>query len=105
MIPPPPSRCRRSRPCSEGRDLLGIAQTGTGKTAAFALPSLHRLSAKGKARPTGACRMLVLAPTRELAGQIATSFKTYGQFLRVVVETAYGGVPIGRQVRASRSRA
>ena len=97
---PTPIQVQAIPPVLEGRDLLGIAQTGTGKTAAFALPSLHRLSAKGKARPTGACRMLVLAPTRELAGQIATSFKTYGQFLRVVVETAYGGVPIGRQVRA-----
>ncbi len=97
---PTPIQAQAIPPVLDGRDLLGIAQTGTGKTAAFALPSLHRLSAKGKARPTGACRMLVLAPTRELAGQIAASFKTYGQFTRVVVETAYGGVPIGRQVRA-----
>ncbi len=97
---PTPIQVQAIPPVLDGRDLLGIAQTGTGKTAAFALPSLQRLTAKSKARPTGACRMLVLAPTRELAGQIATSFKTYGQFLRVVVETAYGGVPIGRQVRA-----
>src|ERR1051326_772472 len=55
----------------EGRDLLGIAQTGTGKTAAFMLPSIDRLVASNKrAQPRG-CRMLVLAPTRELASQIA----------------------------------
>ena len=97
---PTPIQAQAIPPVLDGRDLLGIAQTGTGKTAAFMLPSLHRLTAKGKGRPSGACRMLVLAPTRELAGQIAISGKTYGQFLRAVVETAYGGVPIGRQVRA-----
>src|SRR5688572_17720748 len=55
----------------EGRDLLGIAQTGTGKTAAFSLPSLHRLAADAKPRNNAGCRMLVLSPTRELAAQIA----------------------------------
>ena len=62
----------------EGRDLLGVAQTGTGKTAAFALPILHRLSAtRTRPIPQGA-RTLVLTPTRELAIQIGDSFKTYG---------------------------
>ena len=84
----------------EGRDLLGIAQTGTGKTAAFALPSLQHLATPPKARPPGGCRMLVLAPTRELASQIATSFQTYGRNLRLSVTTVFGGTPIGRQVRA-----
>jgi ATP-dependent RNA helicase RhlE len=55
----------------QGRDLLGIAQTGTGKTAAFSLPSLHRLAADPKPRQNAGCRMLVLSPTRELAAQIA----------------------------------
>ena len=55
----------------QGRDILGIAQTGTGKTAAFSLPSLHRLAANPKGRQNAACRMLVLSPTRELAAQIA----------------------------------
>ena len=63
----------------EGRDLLGVAQTGTGKTAAFALPILHRLSAtRTRPIPQGA-RTLVLTPTRELAIQIGDSFKTYGR--------------------------
>jgi ATP-dependent RNA helicase RhlE len=58
-----------------GRDLLGIAQTGTGKTAAFALPILHRLAANPKAPARRGCRALVLSPTRELASQICDSFR------------------------------
>jgi len=84
----------------EGRDLCGIAQTGTGKTAAFALPSLHHLSAQFKPRPPKGCRMLVLAPTRELASQIAVNFTAYGKNLRLSVQTVFGGVPINRQIRA-----
>jgi superfamily II DNA/RNA helicase len=83
-----------------GRDVVGIAQTGTGKTAAFALPILHHLS-KNRVRPERkSCRVLVLSPTRELSGQIVDSFKTYGRHLRVSVTLAIGGVPIGRQIRA-----
>ncbi|WP_174274328.1 DEAD/DEAH box helicase [Sphingomonas bacterium] len=84
----------------QGRDLCGIAQTGTGKTAAFALPSLHRLAADPKPRKPKGCRMLVLAPTRELASQIAESFTAYGKSLRLSVLTIFGGVPIPRQIRA-----
>jgi ATP-dependent RNA helicase RhlE len=58
-----------------GRDLCGIAQTGTGKTAAFALPVLHHLAAQPRPTPRGSCRVLVLSPTRELASQIAGSFR------------------------------
>ena len=61
-----------------GRDLLGIAQTGTGKTAAFALPILHRLAAAPRPPAPRTCRVLVLSPTRELASQIAESFRPYG---------------------------
>ena len=82
-----------------GRDLLGIAQTGTGKTAAFALPILDRLSRDPMAPPRRSARVLVLAPTRELAGQIADSFRTYGRHLKLSVATVFGGVPIARQVR------
>ncbi len=98
----------------EGRDLMGCAQTGTGKTAAFALPTLQRLhqlhlqraeaesgeantSRRGQRRPI---RCLVLAPTRELAVQIATSFKTYGKYTRTAQTVIYGGVGQSPQVRA-----
>jgi ATP-dependent RNA helicase RhlE len=84
----------------EGRDLLGIAQTGTGKTAAFALPILHRLAANRVPAPRRGCRVLVLSPTRELASQIAESFKNYGKFLGFSVALIYGGVKYGPQVRA-----
>ncbi|MBX3566010.1 MAG: DEAD/DEAH box helicase [Sphingomonas sp.] len=78
----------------EGRDLLGIAQTGTGKTAAFMLPSIDRLVASGKrAQPRG-CRMLVLAPTRELASQIAESARHYAKGTRLSVMTCFGGTSV-----------
>jgi ATP-dependent RNA helicase RhlE len=78
----------------EGRDLLGIAQTGTGKTAAFMLPSIDRLVASGKrAQPRG-CRMLVLAPTRELAAQIAQSAKDYSAGTGLRVMTVFGGTSV-----------
>ena len=88
----------------EGRDLLGIAQTGTGKTAAFALPILHRLAqvdASGKrprAQPRG-CRALVLSPTRELASQIAERFRFYGHKMGVSVAIVFGGVSPGPQIK------
>jgi ATP-dependent RNA helicase RhlE len=83
-----------------GRDLLGIAQTGTGKTAAFALPILHRLAENRKPAPRRSARVLVLAPTRELATQIGESFKTYGKHLGVSVAVVFGGVKYGGQMRA-----
>jgi ATP-dependent RNA helicase RhlE len=83
-----------------GRDLLGIAQTGTGKTAAFALPILHRLAADRRQTPRRSCRVLVLSPTRELATQIGESFKTYGRHLGVSVAVVFGGVKYGAQMRA-----
>ncbi|TDR93918.1 DEAD/DEAH box helicase [Enterovirga rhinocerotis] len=83
-----------------GRDLQGIAQTGTGKTAAFALPILHRLAADPKRPQPRSARVLVLSPTRELASQIAESFRSYGRHLRLSTTVVFGGVPIGRQQRA-----
>ena len=83
----------------EGRDLLGIAQTGTGKTAAFMLPSLDRLSANRQIPKPGQIRMLVLAPTRELASQIAASAEAYGKFMRLYVGVIFGGVPNSKSVR------
>ena len=85
----------------EGSDLLAAAQTGTGKTAAFALPLLQRLSTtekSGKQRP----RALVLTPTRELAAQINDNVRTYGKHLRVSSTTIFGGVSMGPQVQALR---
>ncbi len=76
----------------QGRDLLGIAQTGTGKTAAFALPILNRLLADRRRAAPHTAHALVLAPTRELAAQIADSFRAYGQFMRPSVGVIVGGV-------------
>ncbi|HWA62422.1 MAG TPA: DEAD/DEAH box helicase, partial [Caulobacteraceae bacterium] len=83
-----------------GKDLLGIAQTGTGKTAAFALPILHRLAADRRPTPRRGCRVLVLSPTRELASQIADSFKAYGKHLGFSVAVVFGGVKYGAQIKA-----
>jgi len=82
-----------------GRDLCGIAQTGTGKTAAFALPILQRLSDPPRTAPPRGCRALVLCPTRELANQIADSFHAYGRGVRLSAAVAFGGVPIAPQQR------
>jgi ATP-dependent RNA helicase RhlE len=84
----------------EGRDLLGVAQTGTGKTAAFALPILQRLAADRKPAPRRGCRALILAPTRELATQIGDSFKTYGRHLGLSTAVIFGGVKYGAQIKA-----
>jgi len=84
----------------QGRDLLGIAQTGTGKTAAFSLPSLHRLAADPKGRSNASCRMLVLSPTRELAAQIAENMRGYARYLNLSVQCVFGGIPVGKQARA-----
>ncbi|MBF0664310.1 MAG: DEAD/DEAH box helicase, partial [Brevundimonas sp.] len=83
-----------------GKDLLGIAQTGTGKTAAFALPILHRLAANRIAPVPRTTRVLILSPTRELASQIAESFKSYGKHLGFRVAVIFGGVKYGPQERA-----
>ncbi len=82
-----------------GRDVIGIAQTGTGKTAAFAMPILHQL-AKAPLRPQNKkCRVLVLSPTRELSAQILDSFNAYGRYMGLRTALAIGGVPMGKQVR------
>lgn len=82
-----------------GRDLLGIAQTGTGKTAAFALPVLHRLDANRRRAPRRSCRVLVLAPTRELASQIDDAVRTYGRGFNVTSAVVFGGVGAVPQIR------
>ncbi len=83
-----------------GRDVQGIAQTGTGKTAAFALPIIHRLMADKRPAKPRSCRVLVLSPTRELASQIAESFQAYGRGTGLRTALVFGGVPKPRQARA-----
>jgi len=88
----------------QGKDLLGVAETGTGKTAAFALPLLHRLFLnKSEPRTPGAPRALILAPTRELAGQIAERVNAYGRHLNLRAAVVFGGVGQGQQVKALRA--
>jgi ATP-dependent RNA helicase RhlE len=97
---PTPIQAQAIPSVMQGRDLLGIAQTGTGKTAAFALPILHRLSENRKPAPRRGARCVVLAPTRELASQIAESFRTYGAGLGMTVAVVFGGAKYGPQIKA-----
>lgn len=83
----------------EGRDLIGCAQTGTGKTAAFALPILHLLSAKQRPATPRRPRALILTPTRELASQIAQNFDAYGKHLKLSYLVLFGGVGQNPQVQ------
>ena len=97
---PTPIQAQAIAPQLAGRDILGIAQTGTGKTAAFALPILHRLAENRVAPKPRTTRALILSPTRELATQIADSFKQYGAHLGFRVAVIFGGVKYGPQERA-----
>ncbi|WP_300304523.1 DEAD/DEAH box helicase [Ferrovibrio sp.] len=97
---PTPIQAQAIPPVLAGRDLLGIAQTGTGKTAAFALPILHRLAAGNRRPAPKTCRALILSPTRELASQIADKFRAYGREMKLSVVTVFGGVGMNPQVQA-----
>jgi ATP-dependent RNA helicase RhlE len=97
---PTPIQAKAIPALLKGSDLLGIAQTGSGKTAAFALPIIHRLKANPKAPRPRTCRALVLAPTRELASQIAQSFRTYGKHAGISVAIVFGGVGHRPQIHA-----
>lgn len=92
-----PIQIKAIPPILEGRDMVGSAQTGTGKTAAFALPALHRL------KKTEACRALALAPTRELAIQIEENFRKYGKHMGLNMALLYGGVKYGKQLEELRN--
>ena len=96
---PSPIQAKAIPPVLEGRDLMGCAQTGTGKTAAFALPMLDRLHA-AKPRKPGAIRALILTPTRELALQIGESFAAYGKYQQLRTTVIFGGVGQAPQVEA-----
>jgi len=90
-VDPTPIQLRAIPPVLEGRDVIGLAQTGTGKTAAFALPILSRLAT------AGGMRALILEPTRELAAQVETAFRDYARFSPVRPGVVYGGVGYGQQ--------
>jgi ATP-dependent RNA helicase RhlE len=100
---PTPIQARAIPALLAGRDLLGIAQTGTGKTAAFGLPLLQRLSQDGARPQPKSTRALILAPTRELAVQIETSLKTYGRNLNLRSAVILGGVSQNAQINAMRN--
>ncbi|MGO4674602.1 DEAD/DEAH box helicase [Bosea sp. 2YAB26] len=97
---PTPIQAQAIPPILEGKDLFGAAQTGTGKTAAFSLPMLHRLLNNPRRMQPRSVRALILSPTRELAAQIETSIRTYAQFTTVKSAVIFGGVPVGKQIRA-----
>lgn len=99
-VTPTPIQAQTIPTALTGRDVVGIAQTGTGKTASFALPILHRLLENRIKLQPKTCRVLVLSPTRELSGQILDSFNAYGRHIRLSSTLAIGGVPMGRQVRS-----
>ena len=99
-LTPTPIQTQTIPTVMSGRDVIGIAQTGTGKTAAFALPILHRLAGNPRQLQRKACRVLVLSPTRELSAQILDSFRAYGRHLRIRSALAIGGVSMGGQVRS-----
>jgi ATP-dependent RNA helicase RhlE len=101
---PTPIQAQAIPAALQGRDLLGAAQTGTGKTAGFSLPILHRLLQNKEPRQRGRSpRVLVLTPTRELAAQVEDSIKTYGQFTGLGSAVMFGGVGMGNQITALRN--
>src|SRR5262245_33178064 len=95
---PTPIQRQAIPPLLAGRDLVGLAATGTGKTAAFALPLLQRLAGPADDRPRPAA--LILVPTRELAMQVAEAVHRYGRAMGTSVMPVYGGQPYGQQIRA-----
>jgi ATP-dependent RNA helicase RhlE len=102
---PTPIQLAAIPPALLGHDLIGIAQTGTGKTAAFALPILTKLAGLPTTGPRPGTRVLVLAPTRELAAQIEENTRAYGKHLPLRMATVYGGVGEHPQIQALRSGA
>ncbi|MDX9730271.1 MAG: DEAD/DEAH box helicase [Bdellovibrionales bacterium] len=97
---PTPIQQQAIPPLLAGRDLIGCAQTGTGKTAAFALPILNKIAVNRRPLQGRRTRVLILTPTRELAIQILESFRTYGKHLKLKYAVVFGGVGQGPQVKA-----
>ncbi len=100
LVTPTPIQAEAIPPLLQGQDVLGIAQTGTGKTAAFALPMLHLLAAMPEIPAPKSARALVLAPTRELVLQISTAIRQFSKYMRLSQTSIVGGVPSGKQIRA-----
>ncbi|MGA7327928.1 MAG: DEAD/DEAH box helicase [Rhodomicrobium sp.] len=98
-LQPTPIQEKAIPPLLQGRDVLGLAQTGTGKTAAFALPLLQLLAGRPEKAPPRTARALILVPTRELGLQVAASFRTYGRHLKLTTTVLMGGVAYGPQVK------
>jgi superfamily II DNA/RNA helicase len=96
---PTPVQAAAIPPALAGRDILATAQTGTGKTAAFLLPSLTRIADLPAQRMPGAPRILVLAPTRELAAQVTQAVRKYGKFMKLTSGDIVGGMPYRDQLR------
>ena len=99
---PTPIQADAIPPVLEGRDVMGCAQTGTGKTAAFCLPLLHRLAATHATVRPGRPRVLILAPTRELAAQIGENLAAYAKGLAIPTAVVFGGVSANPQIEALR---
>ena len=99
-VTPTPIQAQAIPAVMSGRDLLGIAQTGTGKTAAFSLPIINRLARNTVPRQPKTCRALILSPTRELATQIADNVRAYSAGSALTVSTVFGGVGIRPQTQA-----
>src|SRR5436190_10470221 len=99
-VEPTPIQLRTIPLMMEGRDVIGSAQTGTGKTAAFALPILTKLG-----DPVSGTRALILEPTRELAAQVETAFRDLARFMKLHIAVVYGGVGYGKQTDALRGGA
>ncbi len=99
---PTPIQAEAISPIINGFDLLGVAQTGTGKTAAFALPTLHHLALSQRQTQPRQCRALILAPTRELAAQVHERYKDYGAKLKLRLALVIGGASINKQKAAMR---
>jgi ATP-dependent RNA helicase RhlE len=100
FVEPRPIQVRTIPAALEGRDVLGLAQTGTGKTAAFALPLLERLLLRRAPGP----RVLIVAPTRELATQINEEIRSLARFTAIRSVTVFGGVSAAKQIEALRQR-
>src|SRR5512147_1072910 len=97
-VEPTPIQLRAIPLIMAGNDVIGSAQTGTGKTAAFALPMLTKLG-----QPTNRTRALILEPTRELAAQVETAIRDFARFTNLRVAVIFGGVGYGKQIEALES--